>query len=132
MDELLEGGERRNLSVLVLDIAGSSGITSRLDPEDYHDLFSRLGVLWQQAIEEFGGHVMKWTGDGLMAVFGYPHAHDNDAVRAGGRRDARDRGHQPSADRRPWDAAHPPRPAHRAHTPQPHGHRDVGADRHRR
>jgi class 3 adenylate cyclase/tetratricopeptide (TPR) repeat protein len=82
VSQLLRGGERRGLSVLVLDIAGSSDFTNRLDPEDFRDLFQKLAALWQGAVEEMGGHVLKWTGDGLMAVFGYPRAHDNDAARA--------------------------------------------------
>ncbi len=79
---LLTGGERRTLSVLVLDFAGSTALTARLDPEDFEEILQRLGSMWFSAIEEFGGSVLKWTGDGLMAVFGYPQAHDNDAVRA--------------------------------------------------
>ncbi len=82
MSDLLQGGERRNLSVLVIDMVGSTPLASQLDPEDFDDLYQSLGQLWQRAIDDVDGHVLKWTGDGLMAVFGYPHAHDNDAARA--------------------------------------------------
>ena len=79
MSTLLKGGERRNVSVLVIDIVGSTALSSRLDPEDYNDLFRRVGRLWEQAIDDVEGHILKWTGDGLIAVFGFPRAHDNDA-----------------------------------------------------
>ena len=79
MSTLLEGGERRNISVLVIDIVGSTSLSSQLDPEDYNDLFQRVARLWEQAIDDVEGHILKWTGDGLIAVFGFPRAHDNDA-----------------------------------------------------
>src|SRR5215469_9579370 len=73
------GGERRHLTVLFCDLAGSSGIAARLDPEEWRDTVSGYHRGAAEAITRFGGHVGKYLGDGVMAFFGYPQAHDNDA-----------------------------------------------------
>jgi class 3 adenylate cyclase/tetratricopeptide (TPR) repeat protein len=79
---VLEGGERRTLTVLILDIVESTTLSSELDPEDFAEILERLGAIWAHAIEEFDGRIIKMTGDGFLAVFGYPRAHDNAAIRA--------------------------------------------------
>ena len=64
------------------DLVGSTAIASRLDPEDWRNLVSAyLDEAWA-AVAGFGGHVLKRLGDGLMALFGYPQAQENDAERA--------------------------------------------------
>ena len=82
MTEALATGERRILTVVVLDIVGSTVLSSSLDPEDFADILQRMGTSWTAAIGRYDGRIMKWTGDGFIAVFGYPRAHDNDSVRA--------------------------------------------------
>ena len=75
-------GERRHLTVLFCDLVGSTEIASRLDPEEWRDLAASYHRAAADAITRFGGHVAKYLGDGVMAFFGYPEAHENDAERA--------------------------------------------------
>jgi predicted ATPase/class 3 adenylate cyclase len=76
------GGERRHLTVLFCDLVGSTEIASRLDPEEWRELVASYHRAAAEAIIRYGGHVAKYLGDGLMAFFGYPEAHENDAERA--------------------------------------------------
>ena len=75
-------GERRHLTVLFCDLAGSIGIAAQLDPEEWRETVSSYHRAAAEAITRFGGHVAKYLGDGVMAFFGYPEAHDDDAERA--------------------------------------------------
>src|SRR5258707_9891665 len=75
-------GERRHLTVLFCDLVGSSGIAAQLDPEEWRETVGAYHRVAADAITRFGGHVAKYLGDGVMAFFGYPEAHDNDAERA--------------------------------------------------
>jgi class 3 adenylate cyclase/tetratricopeptide (TPR) repeat protein len=75
-------GERRHLTVLFCDLVGSTEIASRLDPEEWREIVAGYHHAAAQAIERFGGHVAQYLGDGVMAYFGWPAAHDNDAERA--------------------------------------------------
>ncbi len=75
-------GERRHLTVLFCDLVGSTEIAARLDPEEWQDTVAGYHRAAAEAITRFGGHVAKYLGDGVMAYFGYPAAHDNDAERA--------------------------------------------------
>ncbi len=75
-------GERRHLTVLFCDLAGSTEIAARLDPEEWRETVAGYQRAAGEAITRFGGHVAKYLGDGVMAFFGYPEAHDNDAERA--------------------------------------------------
>jgi class 3 adenylate cyclase len=68
--------------VLFCDLAGSSAIAAQLDPEEWRETVSSYHRAAADAITRFGGHVAKYLGDGVMAFFGYPEAHDNDAERA--------------------------------------------------
>jgi hypothetical protein len=72
-------GERRHLTVLFCDLVGSTEITSHLDPEQWREIVGEYHRAAAQAIERFGGRVAQYLGDGVMAYFGYPEAHDNDA-----------------------------------------------------
>ena len=74
--------ERRHLTVLFCDLVGSTEIAAQLDPEEWHDVVAGYHRAATEAITRFGGHVAKYLGDGVMAFFGYPEAHDNDAERA--------------------------------------------------
>jgi class 3 adenylate cyclase/tetratricopeptide (TPR) repeat protein len=75
-------GERRHLTVLFCDLVGSTGIAAQLDPEEWRETVAGYQRAAAEAITRFGGHVAKYLGDGVMAFFGYPEAHDNDAERA--------------------------------------------------
>jgi class 3 adenylate cyclase len=75
-------GERRHLTVLFCDLVGSTEIASHLDPEDWREIVAGYHRAAAEAIERFGGSVAQYLGDGVMAYFGYPEAHDNDAERA--------------------------------------------------
>jgi class 3 adenylate cyclase/predicted ATPase len=75
-------GERRHLTVLFCDLVGSTEIAAQLDPEEWRDLVATYHRAAAEAITRYGGHVAKYLGDGIMAYFGWPAAHDNDAERA--------------------------------------------------
>jgi class 3 adenylate cyclase/tetratricopeptide (TPR) repeat protein len=75
-------GERRHLTVLFCDLVGSTQIASHLDPEEWREIVANYHRAATQAIERFSGSVAQYLGDGVMAYFGYPEAHDNDAERA--------------------------------------------------
>jgi class 3 adenylate cyclase len=75
-------GERRYLSVMFCDLVGSTSISAQLDAEEWRDLVGAYLHAAMAAVEEMGGHVAKKLGDGLMALFGYPLAQENDAERA--------------------------------------------------
>src|SRR5271170_333174 len=75
-------GERRHLTVLFSDLVGSTEISARLDPEEFRELVADYHGAAAEAITRFGGFVAKYLGDGVMAYFGWPEAHDNDAERA--------------------------------------------------
>ena len=75
-------GERRYLTVMFCDLVGSTGIAAKLDAEEWRDLVGGYLGAAAAAVTEMGGHVAKKLGDGLMALFGYPIAQENDAERA--------------------------------------------------
>jgi class 3 adenylate cyclase/tetratricopeptide (TPR) repeat protein len=78
--------ERRVVSVLFADLAGSTAMGERLDPEDVRAVQSELFELINAEVERFGGVSEKFAGDAVLAVFGIPAAHEDDperAVRAG-------------------------------------------------
>jgi class 3 adenylate cyclase len=75
-------GERRHLTVLFCDLVGSTAIAAQLDPEEWRETVAGYHRTASEAITRFDGHVAKYLGDGLMAFFGWPEAHDNDAERA--------------------------------------------------
>jgi class 3 adenylate cyclase len=77
------GGERRHLTVLFCDLVGSTEIATRLDPEEWRETVAAYHRAAAEAITRYGGHVAKYLGDGVMAYFGWPEAHENDAERAG-------------------------------------------------
>jgi class 3 adenylate cyclase/predicted ATPase len=75
-------GERRHVTVMFCDLVGSTSISAALDAEDWRDLVGAYLDAASAAVTEMGGHVAKKLGDGLMALFGYPVAQENDAERA--------------------------------------------------
>src|SRR6202050_1595398 len=75
-------GERRYLTVMFCDLVGSTAISAQLDVEEWRDLVGAYLDAASAAVTEMGGHVAKKLGDGILALFGYPVAHENDAERA--------------------------------------------------
>jgi class 3 adenylate cyclase/predicted ATPase len=74
--------ERRPITVMFCDLVGSTSLAAELDAEDWRDLVGTYLDEASAAVTGLGGHVLKRLGDGLMALFGYPHAQENDAERA--------------------------------------------------
>ena len=84
--------ERRVVTVLFADVVGSTGMGEELDPEDLGQLLTGYFAVARDVIEEYGGTLEKFIGDAVMAIFGLPRAHDDDARRAlGAALDLRDR-----------------------------------------
>jgi class 3 adenylate cyclase len=77
-----DAAERRPITVMFCDLVGSTGLAARLDAEDWRNLVGSYLDEASAAVTGLGGHVLKKLGDGLMALFGYPHAQENDAERA--------------------------------------------------
>ena len=75
-------GERRHITVMFCDLVGSTSISAGLDAEDWRELVGAYLDAASAAVIEMGGHVAKKLGDGLMALFGFPVARENDAERA--------------------------------------------------
>ena len=75
-------GERRHLTILFCDLVGSTEIAAQLDPEEWREMVAGYHRAAAEAITRFGGYVAKYLGDGVMAYFGWPEAHDNDGERA--------------------------------------------------
>src|SRR5690242_11899642 len=75
-------GERRPITVLFADIAGSTAIAERLDPEDWTHLVGDAFKRMNATIERYHGTVARLMGDGVLAFFGAPVAHEDDPVRA--------------------------------------------------
>ena len=64
------------------DVVGSTAMGETLDPESVRRVMERYFEAMRTAIEHHGGIVEKYIGDAVMAVFGVPHVHEDDAVRA--------------------------------------------------
>jgi class 3 adenylate cyclase/tetratricopeptide (TPR) repeat protein len=73
---------RKTVTVLFCDLAGSTGLAERLDPEPLRDLMARWFAAMREPVERHGGTVEKFIGDAVMAVFGVPYVHEDDALRA--------------------------------------------------
>ena len=78
----LAGAERRQLTILVCDIVGSTELTTELDPEEMRDLIARFQRYCADAIRKVGGYVGPFLGDGMIAYFGFPRTLENDAESA--------------------------------------------------
>ena len=74
--------ERRPITVMFCDLVGSTSLAAKLDAEDWRNLVNAYLDEASAAVTDLGGHVLKKLGDGLMALFGYPRAQENDAERA--------------------------------------------------
>src|SRR5437773_1680425 len=75
-------GERKQVTVLFADVKGSLELASELDPEEWHGIMDRFFQLLAEGVHRFEGTVNQYTGDGMMALFGAPIAHEDHARRA--------------------------------------------------
>jgi class 3 adenylate cyclase len=75
-------GERRQLTVMFCDLVDSTPLSEQFDPEELRELIRAYQHACNTAIARFDGHIAKDLGDGLLAYFGYPLAHEDDAQRA--------------------------------------------------
>jgi class 3 adenylate cyclase/tetratricopeptide (TPR) repeat protein len=74
--------ERRQLTVLFCDLVGSTALSAKLDPEDLREVITAYQNRCAEVVRQLDGHVAKFMGDGVLAYFGYPRAHEHDAERA--------------------------------------------------
>ena len=77
-----ESAERRLLTVMFVDLVGSTALGARLDPEDLRDVIAAYQGCVTGLVARFEGFVVRYMGDGVLAYFGYPQAHEDDAERA--------------------------------------------------
>ena len=74
--------ERRQLTVMFCDLVGSTALSKQLDPEDLRALMTAYRKAASEVIARYDGHVAQYLGDGVMAYFGWPRAHEDDGERA--------------------------------------------------
>jgi class 3 adenylate cyclase len=74
--------ERRQLTIMFCDLVGSTALATRLDPEDLREIIGAYHRAVAEVLTRFGGFVAQYMGDGVLAYFGYPQAHEDDAERA--------------------------------------------------
>jgi class 3 adenylate cyclase len=74
--------ERRQLTVMFCDLVGSTALSAKLDPEDLRGIITAYHGCCTELVERNSGFVAKYMGDGVLAYFGYPQAHEHDAERA--------------------------------------------------
>ena len=77
-----ESAERRQVTIMFCDLVGSTALSARLDPEDMREVIRIYQRCCTEVITKAGGFVAKYMGDGALAYFGYPHAHEDDAEQA--------------------------------------------------
>ena len=75
-------GERKQVTVLFADVKGSMELAEQLDPEEWHAILDRFFAILTDGVHRFEGTVNQYTGDGIMALFGAPIAHEDHAQRA--------------------------------------------------
>ena len=74
--------ERRQLTVMFCDLVGSTALSAQLDPEDMREIIGAYHRSCAEKITKAGGFVARYMGDGILAYFGHPQAHEDDAERA--------------------------------------------------
>ena len=75
-------GERKQVTVLFADVKGSMELAEQVDPEEWHKILDRFFQISSDGVHRFEGTVNQYTGDGIMALFGAPIAHEDHAPRA--------------------------------------------------
>src|SRR6516225_3237921 len=81
-----DAAERRHLTVMICDLVGSTALSARLDPEDMRAVIDAYHAACARIMRSYDGFLAEFRGDGILAYFGYPFAHEDDAertVRAG-------------------------------------------------
>jgi class 3 adenylate cyclase/tetratricopeptide (TPR) repeat protein len=78
----IPSAERRQVTIMFCDLVGSTALSARLDPEDMREIIGSYHRCCAEQITKAGGFVAKYMGDGVLAYFGYPQAHEDDAERA--------------------------------------------------
>jgi class 3 adenylate cyclase/tetratricopeptide (TPR) repeat protein len=78
----VQDAERRQLTVMFCDLVGSTALSERLDPEELRELMVAYRKAGGDVVERYEGRVAQYRGDGLMAYFGWPSAHEDDAERS--------------------------------------------------
>jgi len=79
---LSAGAERRQITAMFCDLAGSTALAEQLDPEDLRALMQDYQTTCGKVVGRYEGHIAQYLGDGLMIYFGWPRAHEDDAERA--------------------------------------------------
>jgi class 3 adenylate cyclase len=79
-----DSAERRQVTVMFSDLVGSTALSANMDPEDLRELISAYQNCVAETVHQFDGFVARYMGDGVLAYFGYPQAHEDDAERAVG------------------------------------------------
>jgi predicted ATPase/class 3 adenylate cyclase len=74
--------ERRHLTVMFCDLVGSTSLAHQLDPEELREVVRQYQKVCAEAINRFEGNIAQYLGDGILAYFGYPRAHEDEARRA--------------------------------------------------
>src|ERR671915_837373 len=74
--------QRRHMTALFCDLVGSTPLVQQLDAEDFRDILGDYQRACVRAIERFDGYTARYVGDGIVAYFGFPRAHEDDAQRA--------------------------------------------------
>jgi class 3 adenylate cyclase/predicted ATPase len=82
IDRSQDTAERRQVTVMILDLVGSTELSTRMDPEDLSEVLSAYQKCVTDTVREFGGYVARYLGDGVLVYFGYPQAHEDDAAQA--------------------------------------------------
>ena len=77
-----DSAERRHITVMFCDLVGSTALVAQLDPEDMREIVRSYQKCCADVIGQYEGFVAQYLGDGIMAYFGYPQAHEDDAERA--------------------------------------------------
>jgi class 3 adenylate cyclase/tetratricopeptide (TPR) repeat protein len=77
-----EAGERRQLTIMFCDLAGSTHLSRQLDPEDLQALLNEYHRMCEEVVKNFGGHIAQYLGDGILIYFGFPQAYEDNAQRA--------------------------------------------------
>src|SRR6266478_3132527 len=75
------GAERRHLTVMICDLVGSTALSARLDPEDMRAVMDAYHAACARIVQGYDGFLGDFRGDGILAYFGYPRAHEDDAER---------------------------------------------------
>jgi class 3 adenylate cyclase/tetratricopeptide (TPR) repeat protein len=76
------GAERRQLTVMFCDLVGSTAMSTQLDVEDLREVISGYQDVCRGIVDQYGGFIARYMGDGILIYFGYPQAHEDEGDRA--------------------------------------------------